>query len=315
MRTALKTITLSLAILSILALFPTGQASAAQGGTYGVAVPNVNNSFYSTCVAGVIQGVKEVDPTATCVVTDAQFDSSRQLDQISDLIQQGVKALILIPIDANSVGVGIREAKDAGIPVFVIDTPANSKDVACTITANNYSAGEIAGKALVRALGPQGGKIVTITTTGSEAVNQRVAGLRDQIGPGSNIQIVMEEIVNNATTDEALTIMENILQSVPDVKGVFTTGDIFAIGICAALQANGHAPGEVLVTSVDGTNNAVELIKSGYLLATAAQPAKQMGIDIAKAAYAHLLGAPVKESVLLSCTEVNKDNVDDYEGF
>jgi ribose transport system substrate-binding protein len=291
-----------------------GAAIAAQGGAYGVAVPNATNSFYATCVAGVVEGVKEVDPAAVCVVTDAQFDSAKQLDQISDLIQQGVKALILIPIDANSARTGIQEAVAAGIPVFVIDTPANSPEVTCTITANNYSAGEIAGRALVRGLKDKG-KIVTITTTGSEAVNQRVAGLKDQIGPDSGIVIVMEEIVQNATTDEALTIMENVLQSVPDVAGVFTTGDVFAIGICAALQANGHAPGEVLVTSVDGTNNAVELIKSGYLLATAAQPAKRMGIDIAKAAFDHLNGRPVEKTVFLPCTEVNKDNVATYVGF
>lgn len=304
----------SFAALSLFAALVFGWAMAADGGTYGVAVPNATNSFYATCVAGVQQGVKEVDPTAACVVTDAQFDSAKQLDQISDLLQQGIKALILIPIDANSVRTGIQEAVKAGVPVFVIDTPANSPEVTCTITANNYSAGEIAGKALLKALGNKG-KIVTITTTGSEAVNQRVKGLKDQIGPDSQVKIVMEEIVQNATTDEALTIMENVLQSVPDVAGVFTTGDIFAIGICSALQANGHKPGEVLVTSVDGTNNAVELIKSGYLLATAAQPAKQMGVDIAKAAYRHLNGEKVEKTVHLPCTEVSKANVNSYVGF
>lgn len=307
--------TLSLGALACMAALALGAAVyAAEGGTYGVAVPNATNSFYATCVAGVMEGVNEVDPTAACVVTDAQFDSAKQLDQISDLLQQGIKALILIPIDANSVRTGVQEAVKAGVPVFVIDTPANAPEVTCTITANNYSAGEIAGAALLKGIGNKG-KIVTITTTGSEAVNQRIKGLKDQIGPDSQVKIVMEEIVQNATTDEALTIMENVLQSVPDVAGVFTTGDIFAIGICAALQANGHKPGEVLVTSVDGTNNAVELIKSGYLLATAAQPAKQMGIDIAKAAFAHLNGKQVEKTINLPCKEVNKSNVDSYVGF
>lgn len=312
----MRTLKLSFVPLAFLmvAMLVAGEGVSAEGGTYGVAVPNATNSFYATCVAGVQQGVKEVDPTAACVVTDAQFDSAKQLDQISDLLQQGIKALILIPIDANSVRPGIQEAVKAGVPVFVIDTPANAPEVTCTITANNYSAGEIAGAALIKALGNKG-KIVTITTTGSEAVNQRVKGVKDQLGPDSKIEIVMEEIVQNATTDEALTIMENVLQSVPDVAGVFTTGDVFAIGICAALQANGHAPGEVLVTSVDGTNNAVELIKSGYLLATAAQPAKQMGVDIAKAAFRHLNGEKVEKEIFLPCTEVNKSNVGTYVGF
>ncbi len=310
MRARMSVVTLAFLLVAWCA----GSVQAAEGGAYGVAVPNATNSFYATCVAGITERVQEVDPTAVCVVTDAQFDSARQLDQISDLLQQGVKALILIPIDANSIRTGIDEAVSHGVPVFVIDTPASSDKVTCTITANNYSAGEIAGRALMKGLDNKG-KIVTITTTGSEAVNQHIAGLRDQITPDSQVKIVMEEIVQNATTDEALTIMENVLQSVPDVKGVFITGDIFAIGICAALQANGYAPGEALVTSVDGTNNAVELIKSGYLLATAAQPAKQMGIDIAKAAFDHLNGKKVEKTIFLPCTEVNKSNADTYVGF
>ena len=290
--------------------------AASAGGVYGVAVPNAVNSFYATCIAGVEEGVKEVDPTAKVVVTDASGDSSKQLDQIADLIQQGAKALVVIPIDSNAISAAVKEANNAKIPVFVMDTPAASTEgIVSTVVADNYSAGEIAGRALLEKLGGKG-KIATITTTGSEAVNQRKQALYDLIKnefPG--VEIVMEEIVQNMTTEEALTIMENICQSVPDIAGVFTTGDVFAIGICAALKANGYEAGKVVVTSIDGTNNALDLIKSGYLYATAAQPAKNLGVISAKNAFDYLGGKTIEPYIALPCQKITAETMEGYVGF
>lgn len=287
-----------------------------EGGVWGVAVPNATNSYYATCIAGVEAGVKQYDPTATVVVQDASGDSIKQQDQVADLISQGVKAIVLIPIDSNSIIPSIEEAAAAGIPVVCIDTPAGETDgVVSTVVSDNYSAGAIAGRALLEAIGGKG-KIVTITTTGSEAVNQRKQALYDLIDKEfPDVEIVQEEIVQKATTEEALTIMENIIQSISDLDGVFTTGDIFAIGIASALQANGYAPGEVIVTSIDGTNNALELLKNGYLHTTAAQLPKQLGIEGVKNAISYLKGEQYEKYMELECKEINAETMEGYEGF
>jgi ribose transport system substrate-binding protein len=309
MRKILATV---LAMVLVLSLFTVVNAEA---GKYGVAVPNATNSFYATCIAGVEEGVKEYDPECSVIVTDAGFDSGKQLDQVNDLISQGCRAIVLIPVDSNSILPAIDECKAAGIPVFVMDTPAGEHDgVIATVTANNYSAGEIAGSALIKAIGGKG-KIVTITTTGSEAVNQRKQALYDQLKNYPDIQIVQEEIVQKGTTEEAQTIMENLIQSIPDLAGVFTTGDVFAIGICAALQANGFAAGDVKVTSVDGTKNAIELIKSGYLTATAAQLPAELGKTCVKNAVDYFAGKTVEKNQQLLCSEINADNYTQYTGF
>lgn len=288
----------------------------ALGGTWGVSVPNATNSFYATCVAGVEDTVSELDADASVVVTDAAGDSQKQLDQVADLVSQGVKAIVLIPIDSNAIIPAVEEAAAADIPVFVMDTPVGETDgVVATVIADNYNAGEIAGRALLEGIGGKG-NIVTITSTGSEAVNERKQALYDLVEKEyPDVTITQEEIVQNLTTEEALTLMENILQGGNEVNGVFTTGDIFAIGICSALQANGYAAGEVVVTSIDGTTNAVDLIESGYLQATAAQQPHELGAQCVRNALAYLSGEEVEELQSLTCQEVNADNVADYEGF
>lgn len=282
---------------------------------WGCSVPNVANSYYSTCVSGVEDAVKELDKDASVVISDAAGDSQKQLDQLADLIAQKVKAIVLIPIDSNAVLSAISDAEAAGIPVVCIDTPADENTgVVSTVISDNYSAGEIAGKALLEGIGGKG-KIATITTTGSDAVNDRKQALYDLLEEYPDVEIVEEDIVQNATTDEALTLMDNILQSHPDINGVFTTGDVFAIGICSSLKSNGYEAGEVKVTSVDGTKNASELIEGGYLLATAAQLPHELGYQGVERALSYLNGEDVEEMVKLECKEINKDNVSSYEGF
>lgn len=295
----------------------TKTSEEAEGGksTWGCSVPNVANSYYSTCVSGVEDAVKKLDADASVVISDASGDSQKQLDQLADLIAQKVKAIVLIPIDSNAVLSAISDAEEAGIPVVCIDTPADeSTGVVSTVISDNYSAGEIAGKALLEGIGGKG-KIATITTTGSDAVNDRKQALYDLMKEYPDVEIVEEDIVQNATTDEALTLMDNILQSHPDVNSVFTTGDVFAIGICSSLKSNGYEAGEVKVTSVDGTKNASELIESGYLLATAAQLPHELGYQGVEKALSYLNGDEVEKTVKLECKEINKDNVSTYEGF
>jgi ribose transport system substrate-binding protein len=311
-----KIIQLGVFLCAAAALFAGGSKQGGTQSIYGISAPNAQNSFYATVIRGFEEGIKEFDPSARVIVTDAQGDSVKQIDQISDLIQQKVKALCIIPINSDGISVAVNEAKAAGIPVFAADTPITQKDgVLQTVVSDNYSAGQIAGEWLLKGLNKRG-KIVTITTAStSSAVTARKQALYDLLKNAPDVKLVQEEIVQYMTSEEAQTIMENILSGTPDVAGVFTTGDVFAIGITAALQANGYKPGQVIVTSVDGTNQAVEMIKSGYLYCTAAQPARDLGYFCAEAAVKVIKGQSVEQLRELSCSPVSADNVASYVGF
>ena len=295
---------------------PAEEPEETEGGVYGVSVPNVTSSpFYNACVTGVEEGIAEFDPTATMVLQDAGGDSQKQLDQIEDLIQQGVKALIIIPIDSVSIATAIQSAKEADIPVFLMDTSAeDDTDVVSTVISNNYSAGQIAAEALVEKMGSSG-KIITMHTTGSQVILDRLQALDDVLADYPDIEIVQDQIVNNGTIEESVTLMENTLQSIPDLAGVFTTGDTFAIGIASALEANGYEPGEVTVVSVDGTKEGCELVEQGWVYCTAAQLAKQMGVQSVESAVKYFNGEEVEKFIELDCVRVTADELDTYEAY
>ena len=284
------------------------------GGSYGCSVTNLTNVFYAACVSGVEQAIKDLDPEAQFVPTDASGDSGTQLDQVADLVQQGCKAIILIPIDSTSILAALDECAEAAVPVFIMDTPAEEHEaVIATVTADNYSAGHIAATALVEAIEGKG-EIAVITTTGSAAVEARIQGLNDVLAEYPDVSIVATEICTNGTGEDALTIMENMIVAYPDLAGVFTTGGVFAVGICSALQSNGYAAGEIKVTSVDGSNDEVNLIKNGYLYASAAQAPSRMGYRCVENALAYLAGEEVLEYEELECIRVDATNYETFTG-
>ena len=62
--------------------------------------------------------------------------------------------------------------------------------------------------------------------------------------------------------------MENILQSNPDIKGVFAHNDEMALGALEAIEASGK---DIKVVGFDATDDAQKAVKEGKLAATVAQ--------------------------------------------
>lgn len=285
------------------------------GGTYGILVPDLTSSpFYNACYNGILDAIKEYDPTANFVVGDCAWDPAEQLNQMDDMMTQGVKAFIMIPAGSSAVLSGIEKADKAGIPVCVLDTGTTDRTyVKSTIVSNNLNAGEISGQAMVDAL-PDGGKVVIICTTGNEVINARLEGFNSKI-EGHNIDVVQQLIITDGTTEEALTLMENAIQAIPDLAGVYTTGDTFAIGIVAALETAGFKPGEVVVCSTDGTSKGCDLVEEGWVFSTAGQQAGKLGYDSVVAALEVLKGNEVPEYTELECIDVRLETLDSYTAF
>lgn len=314
-----KIISVVLIIVFCACIFGSAAAddSIAEGGVWGILVPNISrNTYYASCISGVTKAIEELDPTATYIIAECDNDSTKQLDQMADMIQQNVKAIISIPWGSSGLISGVTEAKDAGIPVFLVDTPLNDlKNVTSTIVSDNFSAGVIAGEGLTEEL-PDGGKIVTLMTTGSEAINQRAAGMHSIIDD-TKIEVAQDLVLNTGTVEEAMTQVENAILAIPDLKGIFTTGDVFADAAVSALKANGVKKGEIVIVSVDGNAKGCELIEDGWVYSTSAQQTVKMGYDSVVNALAFLDGEKIEDYIELPCLKITKEVLEagEYEPF
>jgi ribose transport system substrate-binding protein len=105
--------------------------------------------------------------------------------------------------------------------------------------------------------------------------------------------------------------MENILQSDPDIDGMFCINDPTAAGAISAIEG---ARKKVLVSSVDGSQDAMRLIKSGKQLSTSSQNPKIMGSTAVVQMYKVLAGQKIEHYVEVAITLIDAKNVDKYFG-
>jgi ribose transport system substrate-binding protein len=274
--------TMGMAVMILLATASVfaGGAKASEGkGQYEIAfsLKTITNDDFQRAIADSIkQAVESSGNKFSLVMAGEQTAVATQVNQLEDLIAKKVSGIILSPMDSRAVIPALQKAKNAGIPVVLVDQtiePGNEDLYVTYIGTDNFNAGKVGGQTLVKALNNSGNVLIVRGANGSSAGDDRVNGFKEGIA-GSNLKIVGEQ-PGNWTNSVAMQVMENMLQANPQVDGVFTASDVMLDGILNALD--GAARKNVMIMSVDGSQAAVELIEGREVYGTMAQFPGRMG--------------------------------------
>jgi ABC-type sugar transport system substrate-binding protein len=203
------------------------------------------------------------------VVTDAQGQTSKQVADVEDLIARRVKAIFLAPREFEGLAPAIQAAKQAGIPVFLIDREAAGKageDYVTFIGSNFVEEGQRAGEWLVKQTNGKAGIVELTGTAGSSVANDRSQGFKDAIKDKPEMKIIASQ-TGDFTRATAQKVMENIIQSKgKEITVVYAHNDEMALGAIQALKDANMNPGkDVIVVSVDGEKAALQSIGQGTM--------------------------------------------------
>ncbi|MGE5377725.1 MAG: ABC transporter substrate-binding protein [Bacteroidota bacterium] len=201
------------------------------------------------------------------IFSDAQQKQENQISAIRSCIQQGVNVIALPPVVEPGWDAVLQEAKDANIPVIVVDRSVSADP--SLYAAHIGSDMEIEGKRSAEEFNkllPNGGNILELSgTTGSGAAVGRAKGFREALNP--NIKI-LDSQTGNFTRAEGKPVMEAFLKKYAgQIDGVFFHNDDMAIGAVEAIKAAGIKPGDLKMVSIDGTRGGFQLMIDGWLQA------------------------------------------------
>ncbi len=214
----------------------------------------------------------------------AEFDSSKQNNQIETFLLQGVDALVIAPNDSAGIAPVIAEARAKGVPVFTVDIAAHGAritdrdtgaDVVSHIASDNVKGGEILGDYLARLLGEKG-RVAIIDHPSVASVQERVAGFDKSLARYPNMSVV-QRIPGEGQRDKAFRATQDLLQANPDLNGIFGINDDSALGALAAVEAAGLQD-KIVIVGYDGTPEARDAILNGKALkADTVQFPKEIG--------------------------------------
>lgn len=213
------------------------------------------------------------------IFEDGQQKQSNQITAIRTFIQQEVDYIVLAPVTETGWDTVLQEAKDAGIPVIIVDRMVNVTDESL-FTSWVGSDFELEGKkvaewlhqyTLANQISPEDIHIVNIQgTIGASAQIGRTKALEDAAkAHGWNL---LAEKSGDFTQAKGREVMEELLAQYDNINVVYCENDHEALGAIEAIEAAGKtvgsdiADGEIMVLAFDGINEeAVRYAKEGKI--------------------------------------------------
>jgi erythritol transport system substrate-binding protein len=277
------------------------------GGLIAVITPAVDNPFFKAEADAAVAEAKKLGYTTSAASHDD--DPNKQSQLIDTAISRKAKAIILDNAGADASIGAVKKAKQAGIPVFLIDREINATGIAAAqIVSNNAQGAQLGGQEFVKAMGGKGKYVELVGLATDTNAGVRSKGFEDVI---KQVPALKQVAKQNADWDQqkAFNTVETILQRNRHINGIIAGNDTMALGAVAALKSAGLSK-KVKVVGFDGSPDAVSAIKAGTMDATVLQPAAQIARTAVDEADKYIktgkTGQPEKQSI--DCTLITKAN-------
>jgi len=299
---------LLISLAAVVAAFFSASALA-DGETIAVFTKNQTNPYFQAVRVGTETAAKTLRVKVIQYIPTKPDSIPEQLSQVEDVIVKKPDAIVFIPVDYKAMVPAVEKINAAGIPVVnITDRVASGKFVAF-VGADDYSIGLATARALLKAIGGKGNVIILEGVKGTLTNTDRVRGFNDALKETPNVKLLASQPANYQRL-QALQVMENLMQSFPSIDGVLAANDPMAVGAIEALEG---ANRKALAVGINGSKEAVELIKSGKLLASGDFNGFIQGCIGTEIAVRNLRKQPTPNEVILKPIVITETNFAPYE--
>lgn len=293
-----------------------GASSSAGALTIAVVPKGTTHEFWKAIHAGALQAAQELRAKGTNVDVIwkgplREDDREQQIDVVEGFAGQGVKGIVLAPLDNRALVRPVEEAQRAGVPVVIIDSGLETDSIVSFVATDNEKGGVLAADRMGEILGGKGNVLLLRYAEGSASTMARENGFLKEIQakyPG--IKVVSGDQYAGATRETAKRASENLLNRyAADLNGIFTVNETSTVGMLLALQDIGKA-GKIHLVGFDANDVLVDAMRKGQLDGIAVQNPMRMGYLGVMTMVDHLQGRPVQRRIDTGVMIVTPKNLD-----
>ena len=258
----------------------------------GLITKTETNPFFVKMKEGAQQKADELGATLLTGAGKFDGDNESQVAAIENMVNAGVRGILITPSDTTAIVPAIQKAREAGVLVIALDTPTDPMNATDALFAtDNFKAGVLIGqyaRAVMRGkplkiatLDLQSGITVSVLRHNGFLVGMGLSTVDNTATDQANSAEVVCSRDTQGDQAKGQSAMESCLQKDPDINLVYTINEPAAFGAYTALKAAGREK-DVLIISVDGGCQGVQGIVDGQIGATAQQyPLKMasMGVE------------------------------------
>jgi ribose transport system substrate-binding protein len=282
--------------------------------TIGVSIPAADHGW----TAGVVFHAERVakllmaEHPGLNVIVKTSPDAASQANAVQDLATQGLDALVILPSDPDPLVNAIKEVKDAGKFVTIVDRAPSNNDNSIRdlyVAGNNPALGQTAGE-YIKTTTPDA-QVVIIRGLPIPIDQQRQDGFDKGIA-GSNVK-VLDRQFGNWNRDDAFKVMQDFLTKHPKIDVVWAQDDDMAVGVLEAIDQAKRTDIQYVIAGA-GSKDMVKKVMDGdkMIPVDVLYPPAMIGTAMALTAANFYDQVPVRGTYILDATLITKDNAKDF---
>jgi ribose transport system substrate-binding protein len=292
----------------------TGAVVAQDKVTIGVSVPAADHGWTGGVNYFAQQAIERLGTTYPNVefVFASAPDAPKQIADIEDMVAtRGIDALVILPGDPDAMTSAIKQVKDSGKFVTVVDRQLSIDGVEDLYVAGDNPGLGANAAAYIKEQLPEGGNIVILRGLPIPIDQQRFDGFMAGI-EGSGITVLDDEFAN-WNRDDGFKVMQDFLTRFPDIKAVWTQDDDISLGAIEAIKQAGRED-EMFIVGGAGMQQILNAVANGDALTPVDVSYSPAMIATAiELTTSHLVGGiHVNGRFVLESTLITKDNAAEF---
>lgn len=277
----------------------------------GVSLPLIKNPYWVNIAYGIWSEVKSLGCEAKILAAASYDDLPTQVNQIENLVQGGVDALLVGPISFEGTAAPVNTTIDKGIPVFMLAQTTKSTRISGVALANDYKLGYDLGQWLIKDSGGNANVVMLSGPSGITWTSLLSKGFHAAVKGYPGIKILDERWTD---IDVAIgqNTMENLLQAYPTVNYV-TAVDVLGHGAANALIA-AKKTDKITLGMVYASEETMPYIENGSVDIGYSEPTVILSRIVVDLAVKRLNGEEdVPYIVHPSSVGITKENIDSLD--
>ncbi len=292
---------------------PAPDAAKTKGPVIAVVPMGTTHEFWKAIHSGALAAAREFGAEIIWKGPLREDDRTEQVHIVETLASSGIDALVLTPIDDRALIRPVEDARDAGIPTVIYNSPLESDAQRAYVATDNFKGGVLAAERVGSLLGGRGRVIMLRCTPGVEGTRLREEGFLTTVrAKFPEIAVLSDNQYSGTSTETAYQTMENLLSRFSEFEGLFTPNESSTFGAMRALADHGLSR-KVVHVGFDSSAKLVEGLRDGTLRGLVLQDPFGMGYESVKTALAILKGQPYETAVDTGVTLATRENMDTPE--
>lgn len=250
---------------------------------FGILLPSIGDLFFEDLITGIWEAQRELEDYGVKIILKetSGYDVDRQLEEIDELLGEGITALGLLPLMDGRVAGKIDSIVDSGIPVVTINSDIEDSRRNIYVGTDFKKSGNLAA-GLMGLINPRARVLILTGSSKLLSHKLRIDGFYEKIEqrfPQISVIDTIECRNNNFTAYEGV---KRAIEEHPEMDALYITAEGIK-GACEAVSL--HPEREIRIICFDDVNYVKEYIKEGKISATICQQPNRQGYEAVKSMF------------------------------